>query len=344
MNSYKIISFLTVIFSVTLVFGQQLFQFGNYTQNPYLYNPAAGGLNDFTQIDLGYRNQHISSDGNPVTMYASGSTQIYTKRNRANAATFNPDKVMMYVPPLNSVGRMKQIVGGKLFNDAIGPFQQTSALVTYGIHLPVTLKSNLGVGIGAGWDNFSMNPNKVLLLNQEDNAVHSSLGTQNQNNMDLQAGLVFYTERFTFSASATQLLANKLSIGLSTIENKLNTNWMVYSSYKWSANKDFLIEPFMMFRAVKNAPISIALGSRFQYQYVWLGAQYRTTNSFVLSAGLNLLRNFYLSYGFEYSAQSTRISTAGTHEIQIGVYLGRKSVNKAEVEQNKSRDKSDSED
>lgn len=320
-----------LLLAILPVMAQQEFQFGNYTHNPYLFNPAAGGLTDFSQIDLGYRNQHISSDGNPVTMYLSGTTQFFSKGQRGDNR-FNPDRKMMYAPPLNGVGRIKHVVGGRVMNDAIGPFQKTGVMATYGIHLPLTHSINIGAGIGLGWNNISINPSKVSVLDENDQILNDFGSRWNQNNLDLQAGIVVYMDRFTFSASATQILGNKLNFDQNLFSSKLNTHWFVYSSYKVNLNNDFMIEPFAMMRATKNAPISADVGANFHYQYIWLGAQYRTTQSYVASFGLNFLRNFYMSYAFEYSGKSTRVSTAGTHEIQLGVYLGRKTKKQEKVD------------
>lgn len=307
---------------------QQEYQFGNYTHNPYLFNPAAGGLTDFTQVDIGYRNQHISSDGNPVTMYASGHTQLYGKGN--SGKVFNPDGVSMYAPPLNSVGKFKHVIGGRLVNDAIGPFQKTGVMATYGIHMPLTKKWNMGVGLGLGWNNIGINPTKVVAINSADDVLEGFGSRWNQNNMDLQAGLVVYSDRFTFSLSGTQLLGNKFNFSDAYFISKFNSHLFAYASYKAKAGEKVVVEPFAMLRTVKNSPISADLGAKFHYDFLWMGLQYRTSQSFVVSAGLNLLKNFYVSYAFEYSAKATRVATAGTHEIQLGVYIG-KSKKKATV-------------
>lgn len=323
MKKFRIIILSALTFGVTSVFAQQEFQFGNYTHNPYLFNPAAGGLTDFTQIDLGYRNQHISSDGNPVTMYLSGHTQLYLKKNKGAAKVFNPDGVSMYTPPLNSVGKFKQIVGGRVINDGIGPFQKTGIMATYAVHLPLTKKLNFGAGLGLGWNNIGINPSKVVVQSEADDILQGFGARWNQNNLDLQAGLVVYTDRFTFSFSGTQLLGSKFNFSDAYFISKLNSHWLIYSSYKIKAGENFTVEPFMMARAVKNSPFSADLGAKVHYNYLWLGAQYRTSQSFVISLGLNFLKNLYLSYAFEYSAKATRVSTAGTHEIQLGIYLGK---------------------
>ncbi len=323
MKNFKIILLSALTFGVTSAFAQQEFQFGNYTHNPFLFNPAAGGLTEFSQIDLGYRNQHISTDGNPVTMFLSGSTSIRFKDNKKAAQVFNPDGEMMYAPPLNSVGSYKHVIGGRFISDGIGPFQKTGVMASYAVHLPLTSTINFGAGLGLGWNNIGINPSKVVVYTEADDVLQSFGSRWSQNNLDLQAGLVVYTERLTVGVSGTQLLGNKFNFSDAYFVSKMNSHWMVYSSYKWDVANNFVIEPFAMLRAVKGAPISADLGANFHYKYVWLGLQYRTSRSFVASVGLNFLKNLYVSYAFEYSAKSTRISTAGTHEVQLGIYFGK---------------------
>ena len=344
MKNIKTVLLSILALSSTSLLAQQEFQFSNYSDNPYLYNPAAGGLTGFTQIDLGFRDQHVSSDGNPMTVYASGSTVLNFGKDKAERGVFNPDGKMLYAPPLNEVGQFKHVIGGKLINDGIGPFMKTGIMATYAVHLPITDKVSFGVGLGLGWNNFSINPNKVSVLD-EDDAVLQGFGARwNQNNVDLQAGLTVYTKRFTFGFSGLQLLGNKLSFSDYHDESKLVSHWLFYSSYKAGLGPSIVLEPFVLMRAVKHTPFSVDLGAKLHYRYIWLGAQYRTSQSFVVSLGLNFLKNFYLSYAFEYSAKPTRVAVAGTHEVQVGIFFGksRKNVLKENAEKTGSESTPDS--
>jgi type IX secretion system PorP/SprF family membrane protein len=307
----------------TFVFAQQEFQYSNYTQNPYLYNPAAGGLTDFTQVDLGYRNQFISSSGNPVTPYFSGTVPLYFKKAKLEQATFNPENKMMYAPPLNGVGKFKHVVGGKVIGDMIGPFRKTGIMASYAVHLPMTSKVSFGAGLGLGWNNMGVRSSQAIVHDETDLTYQEFSSKWSQNNLDMQLGFVVYTDRLTVGLSGTQLLGNKLKFSDAFYKSKLNSHWMLFSSYKWAVAGDFVIEPYMMLRVVKNAPFSADLGSKFHYKYVWIGAQYRTAQSFAVSFGLNFLKNIYLSYAFEYSAKSIRVANAGTHEVQIGFFIGK---------------------
>lgn len=328
MKQIKNILLGALTFGGTIVFGQQEFQYSNYIHNPYLFNPAAGGLTDFTQVDLGYRNQFVSTSGNPVTPYFSGTTVLKFKKSKEEQPTFNPDNEIMYAPPLNGVGKYKHVIGGKVVGDMIGPFRKTGIMASYAVHLPMTNKVSFGAGLGLGWNNMGVRSNQVLVLDETDNVYQNFATRWSQNNLDMQLGLVVYTDRLTVGLSGTQLLGNKLKFSEALYKSKLNSHWMLFSSYKWSVVGDFMIEPYMMFRMVKNAPFSADLGAKFHYKYVWLGAQYRTAQSFAVSFGLHFLKNLYLSYAFEYSAKSIRVATAGTHEVQIGFFIGNQKKSK----------------
>ena len=59
---------IALLFCSGALFSQQEAQFASGFQNPYIYNPAAGGLSSVTQIDLVARLQWVGYGGGPKTM------------------------------------------------------------------------------------------------------------------------------------------------------------------------------------------------------------------------------------------------------------------------------------
>lgn len=331
-----------LLFGMTVIlvpaFAQQESQFGNYIHNPYIYNPAAGGMSNVAQIDLGYRNQWIAASGNPTTIYLSGHTQITGKKSgKETLSEFNNDHENIYKTPERTVGELKHIIGAKFMNDGIGPFQKTSTYGSYAVHLPLTKKVNIGVGLSAGWGNFQINPNKVILQHQDDNTYNQFMGqTMKQNNLDIESGLVLYSNRFLFSLSGTQLLNNSMIDSKIETGNTLNRHLFIISSYRFTLADKVDLEPFVIIKGVKNSPTSFDLGARVRYnQSMWAGIQYRRGNTFVISAGMNFLKNFNFSYAFEYGTAPVRISSAGTHELQLGILIGKNRNTDKEIEKSK---------
>lgn len=319
---------------------QQESQFANVIHNPYLFNPAAGGMMDVVQIDLGYRNQWITGTGNPSTVYLSGHSQITSKRSGVNALSeFNVKRDQVYQTPVRTVGSRKHIVGAKFMNDGIGPFQKTSMYGSYALHLPMLKTLNFGVGLAAGWGNFQVDPNKVVLHDNNDVTYNQFMGNvSKQNVLDIQSGLVLYNQKFFLGVSGTQLLDNKVSLNNIETGNTLNRHLFIISSYAFQAGSDIDLEPFVLIKAAQKSPTSFDIGMRVKYQKsMWAGLQYRRGNSFVVSAGMNFMRNFNFSYAFEYGTNAVRLSNAGTHELQLGILIGRNRNMDKEIKESKER-------
>lgn len=317
---------------------QQESQFANYIHNPYLFNPAAGGMTDLVQIDLGYRNQWITTNGNPSTVYLSGSTRVTTKNSGLTAISeFNPERENVYQTPERTIGEIKHVVGGKFMRDGIGPFVKTSAYGSYAVHLPLINSLNVGVGLSAGWGNFQIDPNKVTLHDANDMVYSQFAGaTAKQNVLDVQTGLVLYSSKFLLSISGTQLLNNKIDINQIETGNTLNRHLFVMSAYRFGVSDKVDLEPFVFIKAAQHSPTSFDLGMRVKYnKSLWAGLQYRRGNSFVVTAGMNFLRNFNFSYAFEYGTGPVRISNAGTHELQLGVLIGKNRNMDKEIKETK---------
>ncbi len=340
----KYLSFLgmMILLLSNQTFAQQESQFANYIHNPYIFNPAAGGMMDLVQVDLGYRNQFTGTEGNPSTVYLSGHAQVGSKN--VGIGEFNLTKDNLYQTPNRTIGSLKHVAGGKFSRDGIGPFQKTSIYGSYAIHMPLIKSMNIGVGLSAGWSNFQIDQNKVILHDANDNIYNQFSSTlSKQNNFDIQTGLVLYNDKFFFGLSGTQLLNNRVNIEQIETANTLNRHLFLISSYRIGINENVDLEPFVFIKAAQKSPTSFDLGMRLKYnKSIWGGIQYRRGNAFVISAGMNVLRNFNVSYAFEYGAKSTRIGNAGSHELQLGFLIGNnRNVDKEVKESKKLKKKED---
>ncbi len=335
-----------IIINCLIVFisrGQQEYQFANTVNNPYLLNPAAGGLTDVIHFEASTRMQWIGYDGGPKTVIISGNSQIGIKKNGGNALTeFNVKNDKFFKNPEITSAKRKHIIGGKIWNDAIGPFSKTSIQGSYAYHLPLTKKLNFGLGIGLGYSNFRINDSKVILNQANDNTYDQFQGnTATQNLGDAQAGLVVYGKKLFFGISGTQILNNKVELNQIVTTNNFNRHFFMITKYKFEATSDLSIEPSVVVKMTANSPISMDLGTRFLYKNSsWLGVQFRTSNSLIFQVGTNLIKNLYVSYAFEQSVGKIRTAGNSTHEIQLGYYLGKnRNIDKELKENSKTSEK-----
>ena len=316
----------TIICLSAETFAQQEGHYLNMASNPFMLNPAAGGLSDVAHLELSSRNQWTGYNGGPRSVLFVGHSQFKVGEKSKNPLKeFNTDNAMLFQSPERSTGKMKHIIGGKAVYDAIGPFVKTSIYGSYAFHLPFTKKVNFGAGIGLGWSNLGILQDRVVLYEADDAAYNQFLGnTSNQNILDANAGIVFYSENLFVGLSTTQLLKNSVEFDDVVTSSNFNRHYFFVTKYNFALSEQFSIEPTVVAKYVKNSPFSVDFGARFIYNKAsWFAFQYRTSNALTFQFGTNIVKNIYASYGFELGTGSLRTVTSGTHELQLGFYIGK---------------------
>ncbi|XHR97751.1 PorP/SprF family type IX secretion system membrane protein [Mucilaginibacter sp. UC70_90] len=145
---------LIIAVTIQLAKAQQRPQYTQYVFNNYLLNPALSGIENYTDVKLGYRSQWTGLEGAPVTSYFSVNAPIGNRFLQGDATAFpaggglNPSsrsytQNYMAAEPHHGVGLM-------VVSDKTGPITQTNIDATYAYHLGLTEKLNLAVGVSAG--------------------------------------------------------------------------------------------------------------------------------------------------------------------------------------------------
>jgi type IX secretion system PorP/SprF family membrane protein len=335
-----------ILFSVALstgVFGQQTGQFSNAAMNPFLINPAAGGMMNVMQFELTYRAQWSGYNGGPRTALFAGNSVIKISDNTQGLEEYNYHDDKFFALPNRSAGMIKHVVGGYMYNDAVGPFSKTAVQGSYAIHLPLTKEMNIGAGIGLGYSNLRLDESRVVLHDQQDNAYSNFLGSSSAfNSLDASGGLVAYSKQFSFGISAQQILNNKVSFNSTETESRLARHYYAHGSYLIPVNSKLAVEPNVVAKFTKNSPSSIDAGIRMIYKKrSWLNAQYRTSNAIVLQLGTTLVKNLYFAYGYEMPVGKIAGAASSSHEIQLGILLGNNRNLDKEIEESIQKGKTE---
>ena len=307
-------------------FAQQEAQFSQYYNNAYFFNPAAGGLTKTMQFDIGYRRQWLSIDGTPQSFYATGHSEVsFNKRNEV-IDEFNVDGESMFQGPVRAVGKNKHVMGGRMMSDQIGPFQKTSAMASYAYHLRFSKKTMLSLGMSAGVSNLGIRSDKVVLLDEDDLEYSNFLANNsNQTIFDLNAGIAFYSERFHFGISSTQLLKNDLVIDDVVTQSQFGRHWFMYGMYDFPIKTtDIVIQPHFMAQIIGSAPFSFNLGTKVLYQgRYWANLSYRFNDALNFAVGLNFARRFTFGYAYDVAMGEVQRSSNYVHELQLGMVIGK---------------------
>ncbi len=325
LNKMKKLSLLASLFIAVIALGQQTSQYGNASFNPFLINPAAGGMSNVMQYELTYRTQWVGYNGGPRTALFAGNSVLKLGSKNAGLSEFNyTDNKFFALPKRSATGEVKHVLGGIAYNDAIGPFSKTSVQLTYAIHLPLTSTVNIGAGLGIGWSNLKLDESRVKLYDEVDYAYSQFLGsTSNYNGVDASGGIIIYNTDFAFGLSTKQLLNNKVMFDGNPTESNLARHYFFHGAYRLMSDETISIEPNVVGKFTPHSPSSIDAGVRFYYKNSsWLNLQYRTSNSFVVRIGTTLVKNLYLAYGYEMPTGKISGAASSSHEIQLGIFLG----------------------
>lgn len=323
MKSFFNASLLLLICS--MCFGQEMPRSTQYIFNSFLINPAVSGIDNYTDLKLGYRNQWRGLEGAPVTQYISvhapiGQDFVRSSVNSFSGAGYNPLS-RSYVNSYTSA-EPHHGIGFYAITDKAARIRQTNISGTYAYHLGLTYDVNLSVGVSAGISSTSIDVGSVTV----DNSLDPLLSADYNNKLrpDVGAGIWLYSPRFFMGASAKQVLGSR-SITANT-QNSMaayqTTTFYGTAGYKFFVDEDIAFIPSALLTYWLSAPTTLDANLKIAYQdKFWIGGSLRNNDSFSALAGFNIASLINISYSYDATTSALRSVNSGSHEIVLGILL-----------------------
>ncbi len=304
---------------------QQKPQYTQYIFNNYLINPAITGIESYTDVKAGYRNQWTGLDGAPVTMYFTIQTPIGNKFIQGDAMSqprSNEDPMSRSYVQDYQAAAPHHGIGFTVVSDKAGPITQNNYNVTYAYHLGITSNLNLAVGVAAGLASINLNTSQITLENALDPAIAN--GNNNQLKPDLGLGVWAYSAQYFFGISAQQVLPQTLFFSSNSTYNQSKTvpHYFITGGVKLFLAEDITLLPSVMFKYVNPVPTTFDLNLKMAFQdKFWIGGSYRRNDAIAAMAGINV--GSFLNFGYAYDFTTSNLNTVsnGTHEIILGIML-----------------------
>lgn len=285
-----------VLFLLLLPFTGKAQQRPMYTQfmfNPYLMNPAIAGTFNYYQIRSGHRFQWQGFDGAPVT-----------------------NVISVYGPMENQ----PMGLGGVIFHDVVGVTSQLGARLSYAYNYPINAQYKISGGLSLGMLQYSLDASTLEFFEaeQQQQKVHSQIRP------DASFGLYLYSSNFNFGIAADQIFRPKLDFEINDTTSaeaftRLVTHFYVMSGYKYFINRDWAIEPSIIFKKVKPSPIQVDLNIRGIYQnMIWAGISGRTSEGISFLLGYIHENRIYAGFSYDMTLNDIGRYSSGTYEIMIG--------------------------
>ena len=315
-NNISFIKTVLLLFATFQIFAQQLPVTSHYVYNPYLYNPARTGQNDFGSININFKKQWLNMPQSPITGILTGETRLSGKF-------------------FKNMG-----VGGMIYTDQMHIIDKIGGMATYAYHIPFgdqvkfPHRFSAGISLGVLYQRFNFNDATVINSNDMQVLAESSNGTT----FDFSVGVDYQFRNLHIGASMLQGLNNSLKFINPNNDNDIqfiNTRHYIFTaSYRFNllnvgANKLF-VEPTAMGRYIDGLPFqgegTLLLGVS---NIGFVGAGYRSSNTetatsaLSFTAGFEIAKKVHLIYTIDLGVGQDFSNSLGTqHEFMISYKFG----------------------
>ncbi len=279
---------------------QQLQTSSMYDLQGVIHNPSVAGTQENNLIGVSYRSQWSGISGSPKTATVFGSFDM----------------------PKFDMG-----VGGSIYQDKTGPTSRTGISLSLAKHI-VGNKGVFSIGIENRLQQYAIDKGKLSQSLGSDPVLGAS---DNRFKYDAGFGISFTSKKLQLGASVSQLVQSKLDFYSGNLnrdeEARLYRHYYFHGLYNWHVDGFTIITPNALVIYLPNAPLTYQVGARIEFnQLFWFGGGYRSHQSYMLSAGINLGKK--LTIGYAYDDYITPISSfdngANAHEVLLRFNFGKK--------------------
>ena len=148
---------------------------------------------------------------------------------------------------------------------------------------------------------------------------------------DATFGFNMYGEKWYFGAAIPQLLSMNLNLidddfvriyNTDDVESngKLVQHIYVLGAYKHNFNPFWSIEPSLLLKSVKAAPLQADIGVKTTYDdRLWFGMDYRNNGEMAVLLGYSIKERYLIGYSYDIPSSDMSVSSSGSHEFMIGI-------------------------
>ena len=107
-------------------------------------------------------------------------------------------------------------------------------------------------------------------------------------------------------------------------DNSQVRHYFAHASYRINIYSDLVVEPSLLVKSTEVSPTQLDVNARviIDNNY-WAGLSFRSSNSLILLAGLNI-GSIFLSYSYDYGISSLSSVASGSHEVSLGFNINDK--------------------
>lgn len=278
---------------------QQHTLFSYYNFDHFMYNPGAAGSKGVLAANFLHRDQWTGFDLAPTTQFVNMHTPF------------------RYSP---------FALGAHIYNDNESFLNNFRLQVSPAYQFTVNGKGNLGVGLGINLQRYQlkMERNGQSLISSIPNPASDPTISKYLNGFwkfHLNPGIYYNDSKLYAGISLAKIFEDGLDGEVATEKAEaLRRHWLLLAGYHYDINDEWSINPSILLRSERAAPINLDLNAVITYNnLVWLNVGYRSSKMFMIGIGVNLNSAFKIGYNYDaFLNPLGGVISRNTHEIFIG--------------------------
>ncbi len=295
-NIIKGLGILLIVSASLTSNAQQDPMYTQYMFNTQTINPAYAGTWEALSFMALARQQWVGFDGAPQTY--SFSMQAPLKNERV-------------------------ALGLNLISDKVGIEKRFYMFADYSYLVKIKEKTNLRLGLKGGFTTYTNDLNAYQTYDQglTDPSFQGVINNKFMPNFGV--GAFLYNKRYYVGFSIPKIINNKFDNNLDnySVESEMR-HYYLMAGLVFNLGENLKFKPTMLTKATfssnTGAPVELDLTANFLIkEKFWLGATYRTGDSFGFIAQWIFNKKLRVGYAFDYTTTNIHNHSNGSHEVMV---------------------------
>lgn len=213
----------------------------------------------------------------------------------------------------------KSSLGGYLTNDKYGIFQNTHVMVSYGYYIKIGKLQKLYFGLAGGLLHKNIDYGSVNSNNHNGvmDPMLNNVGSNDTWNFDAAFGIVYQCREIKIGFAAPSIVDMQI--------NNASNCYKFHASNLFTLSRSIQLEPTLVvdMPTKKSVVYCISAVATFKQQ-VKAGLIYRKNGDMGIMASF-IINRFSIGYSYEFGPVGPLGNSGGSHDITIGVIIGKSS-------------------
>ena len=217
----------------------------------------------------------------------------------------------------------KVALGLNIINDKVGLEKRFSLFGDYSYRVKLNELTFLRLGLKAGFTNYSNNLQAYQLYPDglSDPLFQGEIDTKFMPNFGV--GAFLYHQKYYVGFSIPKIVHNEFKDNFNnfSIQSELR-HYFLIAGLVLDMGEAVKFKPTFLTKATVGAPVEFDFSMNFLLlERVWLGAMYRTGDSYEFIAQWIFDKNLRIGYAIDFSTSKLKYHNNGTHEIMVSYEL-----------------------